>query len=399
MKIYFTKTQMFFLNISDNSDSTHSEKVLMDIINYSYYPAQFFLFLYLVSSCIWLYYAIRKIYFHLKEKRVLEGKRSSGALLYAIELDNKISSAKLKLLRYWIFAIFVSVEITFGLNVNLYGIFNIQLTPVSINLGHNCTLQPDTYLTQWYILDPGYVVVNLFCVFSNFSSSLMVWLFGASLLNLSHAALEHIYVSKIIKYILLGFSINLIIAIGTIVPHTSLIFKITESIMDQISLFIVLYIVRKKFFPAMYSRARFALQNSSSVGRSQIRLLKLYKYVIAFVMITFEIRILKDLIFYNGFIVFESISTNPCWFTVTYHFPVFQLPAPTINVLVYISISFLVIVRFIDMIIYFNFIVMNSTINCISSWPILKQQFTKRNVAYRYRIGSRVPRQNAQASN
>ena len=333
---------------------------------------------------------IRKIRFHLKEKRLLEAKRSSGILLNPIELEYKISSVKSELLRFWIFFIFVFVEILFGLDLNIYGPFADYLTPVSVNVGYNCTLQANTYLAQWYVLEPEYFMTNLLVALSPFSSSLMIWLFGISLLNLSHAALERIHAKKIIKYILIVLFINLIIAVGTIIPYTSLAFAVIQSIMDQIIFFIVLYIVRKKFFPAMHSRGRFALQNIDTEKRKRIEsrkqetLLKLYKYVIVFFMITFEMRILKDLIFYNGYIILESISVNPCWFTVTYQLPVFQLSAPTVSILSCISLGFLIAVRFIDIIVYFNFTLMNVTINFVTSWPRLRQQFAMRNKSYRF---------------
>ena len=186
------------------------------------------------------------------------------------------------------------------------------------------------------------------------------------------------------------FFINLIIAVGNIIPYTSLVFAVIQSIMDQIIFFIVLYVVRKKFFPAMRSRGRYALQNIDTEKRKRIEsrkqetLLKLYKYVIVFSMITFEMRILKDLVFYNGYIILESISRNPCWFTVTYQLPVFQLSPPTVSIMSYIGLWFLIAVRFIDIIVFFNFTVMNVTINCVASWPSLRQQFAMRNKSYRF---------------
>ena len=218
----------------------------------------------------------------------------------------------------------------------------------------------------------------------------MIWLFGITLLNLSHAALERIHAKKIIIYILIVFFIYLIIAVGAIIPYTSLVFAMIQSIMDQIIFFILLYIVRKKFFPAMHSRGRFALQNIDTEkeklieSRKQKRLLKLYKYVIVFFMITFEINILSELIFYNGYIILESISMNPCWFTVTYQLPVFKLSAPTVSILSYISLGFLVGIQFINIIIFFNFTLMSLTINCVISWPRLRQQFAMRNKSYRF---------------
>ena len=381
---------MPFLNFSSDSDSDELVEHFLDIISYLYYIDHTLLLIYVLSSCIWLCHVIRKIHFHLKEKRVLEAKRSSGILLDPIELDNKISLVKSDLLRFWIFFIFVLVEILYGLDLNIYGLFIDHISPVSVNLGYNCTLQANTYLARQYVLEPDYFLTNLLVVLARSAYSLMIWLFGISLLNLSHAALERIHVKKIIKYILIVFFINLIIAVGAIIPYTSLVFALIQSLITQIIFFILIYIVRKKFFPAMHSRGRYALQNIDTEKRRRIEtrkqetLLKIYKYVIIFFMMTFQINILSGLIFFNGYIILESISVNPCWFTVTYQLPVFQLSAPTVKILSYISLGFLVGMRLIGIIVYFNFTLMNLTINCVISWPRLRQQFAMRNKSYRF---------------
>ena len=383
---------MPFFNFSSDSDSDELVNRFHDIKSFLHYLGQALLLIYVLSACIWLFYVIRKIRFHLKEKRLLEAKRSSGILLNPIELEYKISSAKSELLRFWIFFIFVFVELIFGLDINIYGPFVSHITPISVYLGYNCTLQANTYLAQWYVLEPYYFLKNLIMVLSRFAYSLMICLFGISLLNLSHAALERIHAKKIIKYILIVFFINLIIAVGNIIPYTSLAFAMIQSLMDQIGFFILLYIVRKRFFPAMHSRGRYALQNIDTEKRKRIEsrkqetLLKLYKYVIVFFMITFEIGILKALIFYNGVIILESISINPCWFTVTYQLPVFQLSALTVNILFYIGLGFLTAEEFINIIVFFNFTLMNVTIDFVTSWPRLRQQFAMRNKSYRFHI-------------
>ena len=204
---------MSFPNFSNNSDSNYSEKVLIAINNYLYYPGQALLLIYVFSSCIWLFCVIHKIHSHLKEKRLLEAKRSSGILLNPIELEYKISSVKSELLRFWISFIFFFVEILYGLDLNIYGLFVGHISHGSVNLGYNCTLQANTYLARQYVLEPDYILTNVLIVLSRFAYSLMIWLFGITLLNLSHAALERIHVKKIIKYILIVFFIYLIIAV------------------------------------------------------------------------------------------------------------------------------------------------------------------------------------------
>ena len=121
--------------------------------------------------------------------------------------------------------------------------------------------------------------------------------------------------------------------------------------MDQISFFIALYIAKWKFLPALKSRNQSAWHTLHKYEYfKQLRFALLYKYLIIFIMATFEMVILRDLIFYNGYVIFESISSNSCWFSVAYHFPVFKLSAPIVSILVYSSLCFLIVVRFFDII-------------------------------------------------
>ena len=107
---------------------------------------------------------------------------------------------------------------------------------------------------------------------------------------------------------------------------TSLFGTIAQSVMNQISILIAIYIAKRKFFPAMNSRIIDAFHyNNVRVYLEQKRLLYRYKVLICFLTFTFEIYILKNLILYNLFVILESISVNPCWFHVTLHFPVFSL--------------------------------------------------------------------------
>ena len=87
----------------------------------------------------------------------------------------------------------------------------------------------------------------------------------------------------------------------------------SPSVMDQISILIAIYIAKRKFFPAMNSRIIDAFHyNNVRVYLEQKRLLYRYKVLICFLTFTFEIYILKNLILYNLFVIFESISVNPC---------------------------------------------------------------------------------------
>ena len=104
--------------------------------------------------------------------------------------------------------------------------------------------------------------------------------------------------------------------------------------MDQLSFFVVLHIAKKKFFPAMNSRIidAFHLHNTN-VYLKQKKLLKQYKTLIFVFLFTFELYILKFLIFSNISMITGSISSDACWFHVTYHFPMFSLSDSTKDIL------------------------------------------------------------------
>ena len=165
---------------------------------------------------------------------------------------------------------------------------------------------------------------------STYSFSMMIWLFGASLLHLSIAARNELKVKTVLKFILFGVIYNFIVVVFEFIPYTSVFGTITRSVTDQLSFFVVLYIAKKKFFPAMNSRIidAFHLHNTN-VYLKQKRLLKLHKTLIFVFLFTFEMYILKDLIFSNISMIFDSVSSDACWFHVTYHFPMFSLSDST----------------------------------------------------------------------
>ena len=79
---------------------------------------------------------------------------------------------------------------------------------------------------------------------------MMIWLFGVSLFHLSFAARNELRVKGILHYILLGLVINFILIVSVLIPYTSIFGTIAQSVMDQISILIAIYIAKRKFFPA-----------------------------------------------------------------------------------------------------------------------------------------------------
>ena len=85
--------------------------------------------------------------------------------------------------------------------------------------------------------------------------------------------------------------------VSVLIPYTRLFGTIAQSVMDQISILIAIYIAKGKFFPAMNSRIIDAFHyNNVRVYLEQKRLLYRYKVLICFLTFTFEIFILGKLI-------------------------------------------------------------------------------------------------------
>ena len=189
---------------------------------------------------------------------------------------------------------------------------------------------------------------------------MMIWLFGVSLFHLSFAARSELRVKSVLLYILLGLVINLILMAFALIPYTSFFSTITQSVMDQINILIAIYIAKRNFFPAMNSRIIDAFHyNNVRVYLEQKRLLYRYKVLICFLTFTFEIYILKNLILYNLFVIFELISVYPCWLHVTLHFPVFLLVYSTNYLLHQISFYFQIFGHLTNVIVYINIILVN----------------------------------------
>ena len=168
-----------------------------------------------------------------------------------------------------------------------------------------------------------------------------------------------------------------------LVPYTSIFGVIAKSLMNQVSLLIVLFVTRNKFFPAMNRRVNDAYHINDRMHLRQKGLLTQYKVVVSFFLVTFELAIIKNLFMYNLYVIFESICLNPCWFHVTYHFPMFTLSENIINILHQISYYSLILLHLTDVIIYFNFVLVNLTFLYVKTKIFFTSRFCH-TTRYRY---------------
>ena len=88
------------------------------------------------------------------------------------------------------------------------------------------------------------IFLNLNFLGGDLSFSMMIWLFG-------FAARSELRVKTVVRLIVLGIIVILVMIIPVLIPYTNLFGKLIHSLIEQCSLFIVLYIAMKNFFPAM----------------------------------------------------------------------------------------------------------------------------------------------------
>ena len=144
------------------------------------------------------------------------------------------------------------------------------------------------HLLTVHMREDWYYYTNIIYVLRDLSFSMMIWLFGVSLFHLSIAAKNELRVKPVLYYIFFELFVNLISMASVLIPYTSLFGTIVQSVMDQISILISIYIAKGKFFPAMNSRIIDAFHyNNVRVHQAQKQLLYRYKVLICFLTFAF----------------------------------------------------------------------------------------------------------------
>ena len=240
-------------NLSSTSEIFENAGFLDSVSNKSYIGVQALGFMYTLVCVFWLVYVIYKLI------ALIRNRKSLINLSYLnTEHDYKIRifMHRESILRNSIFLLFLFFELAYFLMINIYGvplaILNYQ--NLSIPIAPNCTMENWTFLGNAYDNRFGIIILNMSGILSNLSFSMMIWLFGVSLFHLSFAARNELRVKSVLLYILLGLVINFILMVFASIPYTKLFGTIAQSVMDQISILIAIYIAKRKFFPAMNSR-------------------------------------------------------------------------------------------------------------------------------------------------
>ena len=375
------------MSVQNSSNRSNFYDYLNSVDNKVFYTGQVLAFIYTSLCIFWLVYVICDLTSQIRNRRRLV------ALTYldsCHDYVNRLFIQKETILRNSIFLVFLCFELAFCLIINIYEFLNLfyPLPNIPISIDPDCKLTSGTFLALAYDNRFGIFLLKFFGRFiRDISFSMLIWMFGASLLHLSYAARNELRVKVILRFILIGFVVNLIIAVPSMIPSSSLFGMVTFSLMNQISLFFVLYIAKRKFFPAMSSRIIDAFHlNNTKVYLEQRRLLKRHKTLIYFLLFTFELYILKDLLFYNLYMILESICLNSCWFHVTLSFPEFTVSYSLNHVLFTISWFLIISAHLIDLIFYFNNIVVSLVFIYIFLLHCLKRMnfFNKKRYRYRY---------------
>ena len=382
-----------FLNLNNNtmsaqnfSNSSNNMDYLNSANNDIYYMIQMFCFVYALLCVFWLIHVICDIISQVRNKRRLV------TLIYldsGHDYANCLFMQKETILRNSIFLVFLCFELSYCLVINIMGflLLFIPLPDIPISIDPNCELISNTFLADTYDNRFGTILIRLFgTLIRDISFSMLIWMFGASLLHLSYAARNKLRVKVILRFILIGLTINLIIAVPLMIPSLSLFSIIACGLIHQISFFFVLYIASRKFFPAMNSCIINAFHlNNTKVYLEQRRLLKRYKTLIYFLLFSFELNILKDVLLYSLYMILDSISMNSCWFHVTFSFPVFTISDSLSHILFRIGWYLLISARVIELIFTFNMIVVNVIFIYIFFLQCLKKMNFYNSKIYRYR--------------
>ena len=357
---------------------------LIDIDVTVYYVSQGLGMLYTVLCAVWLVYVLVNIFSQIRNKRRLDSLRHQNS---SNEYLIRLFTQREPLFRYIIFLIFLSFELIYCLCINtFFGMIKIsEVILIQIEIGPECFVDSRSFVGTPYDTRPVIVMLNVFSLLQNYSFSMMIWLFGASLLHLSFAARNELRMKKVLLFTILGVVTNFVITASANISYTSLFGCIGLSLMDQISLFVTLYIARRKFFPAMNSRVIDAYHlHNTNVYLQQRRLLKQYKVIIFVFLFTFELYVLKNLIFFNLYAIFDTIGLNPCWFHVVYHLPMFSLEKSTRYLLQFLSYCFLVVDHLTNNV---SIIIVNVNILYVSVKRWVRQNFRNRQT-YRYQVCS-----------
>ena len=337
-----------------------------------------------ILCLFWLVYVIIELI-----RRIRIKQRLLTIIQFGTNYDytNVLFIQRESIFRNVIFLIFLIFEMMYCLSIHILSFVNFKnIIENGVFDDINCSLHSNP--TIWASYDSKFSYFVGVVLMDDFSFSMMIWLFGSSLLHLSFAARNQLKVKKVICFICMGLVFNFLFVIPIAIPYINLFGKLFQSLMNQISFFVVIYIAKKKFFPAMNSRVidAFHLFGTDQYLK-QKKLLMVYQRLVCFFSFTFELFILKDLIFNNFLIISKVVSAPPCWIFTTYHLHIFTISEYKRHILTETVFYCWIIVEIINFVMYTSLILVNLNFIIIIAKKYYKERFRK-SITYRYKIFS-----------
>ena len=362
--------------MEDANEYTFNETDRMDSLDdrftdYLYYPVQGLEVVYTVCCVFSLLYVLVVLVYNLRKKILL--RRNVEYEDYLVQ--DKFFKIDELLTRFFIFLLFSIFELLFSLSTNAYGLLYVLFPSRSI--GNICVENLNIVNSEMYVDRLAMIFLNfLFCL-ESFSYSMMIWLFGVSLLHLSYASVNALKFKQVYQFLLTGTMFSFIALVFMVVPYTSILGKIFQTLLNIVSFIIVLLIAWYRYFPALKSRIGNTNNLFGSIEyKRQKKYLFCYKIIFICLILIFQIFILRDILFYAVFLASEAVSMNPCWFHVSYHSLVFNLYSDTVNALVSKQKCLLVLVYVCDVIGYSSFVVINCTAISYIVFHIVKHTYS-----------------------
>ena len=332
--------------------------------------------LYSITCAFWLFYVISDILSQLRYKRsLLKRSHTSDPDL----IRNNLFQCRERLVRNSLLLIFLAFEMCFSILGNFVGMYSLipSFSYPQYPQDYNCTRILHVHRDHYDEFESISIFLDLFSHLEHLSFSMMIWMFGASLFHLSIAARNKLNVRALIEFTLGGTLLNLLIIIVMLPVYPLFYSKLVQTLRDQLSLIVVFYISKKKFFPAMNSRVIDAFHlNTLTNYHKQKRLLWQYNFLVKLFLVIFEIYVLKDLLIYNTYLILHSLGIKSCLNHSPYYL-IFLVPNHDRVAFLYnISYIFLVFVPIIDTFVYFSICLVNLVFICSLALRFIKRRFT-----------------------
>ncbi|KAI6649435.1 hypothetical protein LOD99_11800 [Oopsacas minuta] len=344
-------------------------------ISYLYYSSQLLCGLHTLLLIYWLFHVLYNLitFYHRKSR------------IDSID-EQKIFTYREYLIRYFLFVAFLICEFGYFFDYNVYGIFKMvwnynESMPIEIN--DNCSLDGSTYLAHVYSTNIGQIFLVFLRTQSTTLLMMMVWFYAVSLLHLTHVCQGRLQPNILKRWVLVGLLIGIIVFTLRILPWTSLIGVFIQSAIGQMNILLAWYMSRK-FKIAMGSRVNEAYHTRNKhMSDEQEKLYRDYNIVIPIIFIALQLYYLSSSVFFNLYLVLETLTFNSCWFHATFGISLEFKPDVQISRLIGdINFGIILTARLINIVAYCLLLVLNI-------W-VVKKSITNsaKKVKYRYRMFS-----------